>query len=247
MKWILVLVFITAQLFAQSLIDFSDCCVQDFKKVKGDIIIAFPIDTFRSFQKYTIVKVIDSAVVDYAGTTNTQRFLLLKDLTGKQFIFLSKFIYYQDIYDAQLFMNKISKNKYKFYYKGEKDKIAGLQRFGLYELIDVMYNDIDNSSYFVLRSGNKKYYVDKYDFTKNNFYSTIEYNEKVNKYGYTYGRDILEGVVRIGMTFEMVIESWGSPNNVSEYVTTYGNFVTYSYSFGTVTFLNGRVNTIYTR
>lgn len=247
MKWMLLLIITTTQLFTQSLIDFSDCYAEDYKKVKGDIIFASPIDTFKTFQRYPLVKVIDSLIVEPSGGSRTDRYLLLKDSGGKQFLFLAKFIYYQDVFDAQLLMNKITKNKYKFYYKGEKGKIAGLQRWGMYELVDVMYNAKDNNSYFVLKSGNKKYYVDKYDFINTNFLPAADYNEKINKYGYTYGRDILEGVVRIGMTFDMVIESWGRPDDVSEYVTAYGNYVTYRYGFGTVTFMNGKVNTIYTR
>jgi hypothetical protein len=88
-----------------------------------------------------------------------------------------------------------------------------------------MYNNTDNNSYFVMKNGNKKYYVDKY--------------------GYTYGREILDGIIRIELTSEMVIEAWGSPNDASEYITAYGSQVTYRYSFGTVTFMNGKVSSIY--
>lgn len=42
----------------------------------------------------------------------------------------------------------------------------------------------------------------------------------VNKYGKTYAKLILENKIRIGMTKEMVIESWGKPDHINRTVTS---------------------------
>jgi len=245
MKWIVVLLFTTTQMFTQSLIDLTDCYVEDFKKVKGDIIIASPMDTIKSFERFTVIRVVDSLVTYSSGDKLTHQYMFLKELTGKQFSLRSDHIRYDETYDAQLLEKKLSKGKYKFYYVGEKDKIAGLQRWGLYDLINLMYDYAEYSPCYVLKSGNKKYFVDKYAFKEANFVSQTDYNRLVNKYGYTFGRDIMERVVRIGMTPDMVYEAWGSPNDTSEYISVYGSQLTYRYNYSTVTFMNGKVYSIY--
>lgn len=244
MKWIVVLLITTSVMFAQRLVDLTDCYTNDFK-ANDEIIIASAIDKLHTFERFTIVKIMDSTITLFPGEVLNRKYLFLKDKKGNEFQLKTAYMIFNEIYDAKLVDKKLLKNKYKFYYVGGSDVLKKLQPWVLYEVIDVMYDYSDNNSYFVMKNGKNKYYVDDWSLKSEYFVTAEDYNRLVNKYGYTFGRDIMQRVVRIGMTPDMVYESWGSPDDTSEYITAYGSQVIYQYGYSTVTFINGKVYSIY--
>lgn len=246
MKWVMALTaFLTVSVVGQSLVDMSDCYVTDFTQVKGDIIFASPVDTIQTFERFKLVKVEDIADSSITNRIYFKRVITLKTSTGKEFQMRGDKLIYYDTYDAQCIEKKFKAKKYLFYYIGEAENNYKLNRWQLYQLTGLFHDYNYRQGCFTLTSNGKKYQIDNFDFDSDHFITADQYNKITQKYGFTYGRDILDGVVRIGMTKEMVEASWGSPSDYSYYVSRYGKVETWRYGYNIVTFTNERVTSIF--
>jgi len=243
MKWVVVLTaLLSVNVIGQ---DFSSCYVDDFFKVKGEIIFASPVDTIRSFERFTLLKVEYITDTVAYNVYLTKKLLTLKDYKGKTFQMKDDKILYLDVYDAQCLKQMLSKNKHQYYYSGPQKNDFKLVPWQLYQLTDLGYDYEYEQPYYLFKSGSKTFKVDKYFFKSENFIDAAKYNTLTSKYGQVFAKDILQGEIRIGMTKEMVEESWGTPDDYSYYVSQYGKIETYRYSYGIVTFTNERVSSIY--
>lgn len=78
------------------------------------------------------------------------------------------------------------------------------------------------------KSDSKAYYAKIEERSARNL---IERKEKfISKYGQTNGEKVAKGLIWIGMTEEMLLDSWGKPNDINQTVTRYGSRKQYVYS-----------------
>ncbi|MEB2785547.1 hypothetical protein U3A59_12915 [Algoriphagus sp. E1-3-M2] len=65
----------------------------------------------------------------------------------------------------------------------------------------------------------------------------------IKKYGQTNGEKIAKKLIWIGMTEEMLIDSWGNPQDINSTVTRYGSEKQYDYGGGQYVYVeNGKVD-----
>jgi hypothetical protein len=64
----------------------------------------------------------------------------------------------------------------------------------------------------------------------------------VKKYGTVNGEKVAKGLIWIGMTEEMLLDSWGQPEDINSTVTRYGSRKQYVYGSGQYVYVeNGKV------
>ena len=67
-----------------------------------------------------------------------------------------------------------------------------------------------------------------------------------DKFGNEYGELIFNGKIRIGMSEEMLIESWGKPKRINKTITRYGTTKQYVYGSSQYVYIDegGKIETI---
>jgi hypothetical protein len=68
-------------------------------------------------------------------------------------------------------------------------------------------------------------------------------NFYINKYGPVNGEKVAKGLIWIGMTEAMLLDSWGQPEDINSTVTRYGSRKQYAYGSGQYVYVeNGKVD-----
>lgn len=104
-----------------------------------------------------------------------------------------------------------------------------LAKFKINEEEEIRKNDSIADAMLKKSKLESKAYFDQIE--KVNARNLIERKQKfISKYGQTNGEKIAKGLIWIGMSEEMLLDSWGKPNDINQTVTRYGSRKQYVYS-----------------
>ena len=84
----------------------------------------------------------------------------------------------------------------------------------------------------------------KSDFEKDKVAKQKRCVELTKKYGAKNAKDIIDGVIRTGMTKQMVRESWGTPDKINRTLTSYGSSEQWIYGSSYIYFDGNRLTAI---
>jgi hypothetical protein len=106
---------------------------------------------------------------------------------------------------------------------------AYLAKFKINEEEEIRKNDSIADAMLKKSKSDSKAYFAKIE--EQNARNLIERKQKfIPKYGQINGEKVAKGLIWIGMSEEMLLDSWGKPNDINQTVTRYGSRKQYIYS-----------------
>lgn len=246
MRYFLILIFMFASVIGQSLFQIEESIIRDYKTIQGEIVLARSDDSLKAFQRFTFVRTLDTLIDLGLESLVHRTYIYCTDKKGKQFRFRVNGNSADEFYNARLFEDGIKKlRKGQYVYFEKSGLLDNFVQWGIYKFEDAFYDPLKHLSKMKLRLGKQVLDIAEFDFSRGYFIPFDEYSTITRKFGQTYGRNIIQGEISLGMTPEMVIAAWGRPNDSSEYISTQGTLLTYQYRDHFVTFMNNKVSSIY--